>query len=66
LHTRQQTIAMWDTETRELIETTLTHEGDEVREFYSATPPPSLCRLQGQFPDTAFYRRGCQEDLVPP
>ena len=36
LHTRQQTIAMFDTETGELVEKTLEHEGEEVREFYSA------------------------------
>jgi hypothetical protein len=46
LHTRQQTIAMWDTETRELIETTLTHEGDEVREFYSALPGQVLVGME--------------------
>jgi hypothetical protein len=36
LHTRQQTIAMLDTETGELVEKTLEHAGDEVRKFYSA------------------------------
>ena len=36
LHTRQQRIAMLDTETGELVEKTLQHEGEEVREFYSA------------------------------
>jgi len=40
LHTRQQTIAMFDTETKEVIETTLTHQGDVVRQFYSALPRP--------------------------
>jgi transposase len=46
LHTRQQTIAMWDTETRELIETTLAHDGDEVREFYSALPGQVLVGIE--------------------
>jgi hypothetical protein len=35
LHTRQQTIAMLDVETGEIVEKTLPHEGDSVREFYS-------------------------------
>jgi len=46
LHTRQQTIAMFDTETKEVIETTLSHEGDAVREFYRALPPPVLVGLE--------------------
>jgi len=36
LHTRQQTIAMLDPETGALVEKTLEHEGETVREFYSA------------------------------
>ncbi|HEV2728601.1 MAG TPA: IS110 family transposase [Terriglobales bacterium] len=40
LHLRQQRIAMFDTETKALVEKTLKHEGDEVREFYSALPHP--------------------------
>jgi hypothetical protein len=35
LHARQQTIAMMDTETGEFSEKTLSHEGNEVREFYA-------------------------------
>ena len=46
LHTRQQTVAMWDTETRELIERTLTHDGDEVRKFYSALPGQVLVGIE--------------------
>jgi hypothetical protein len=34
LHTRQQTVAMLNVETGEIIEKTLPHEGDSVREFY--------------------------------
>jgi hypothetical protein len=33
LHTRQQTIAMLDTETGEVTEKTLQHEGEIVRKF---------------------------------
>jgi transposase len=40
LHTRQETIAMVDTETGEVVEKTLQHEGEKVREFYSALPRP--------------------------
>src|ERR1700732_1562089 len=40
LHTRQQTIAMLDTTTGEVVKMTLTHEGNNVREFYSMLPRP--------------------------
>jgi transposase len=40
LHTRQQTIAMLDTETGEVTEKTLQHEGEIVRKFYEALPGP--------------------------
>ncbi len=46
LHARQQTIAMLDTETGELEEKTLEHEGDTVREFYSALPGPILVGIE--------------------
>src|ERR1700677_2946620 len=40
LHARQQTLAMLDTATREIVNQTLAHEGDSVREFYSTLPGP--------------------------
>jgi hypothetical protein len=40
LHARQQTLAMVDTTTGEVVEMTLTHEGNNVREFYSHLPRP--------------------------
>jgi transposase len=40
LHTRQQTIAMLNTDTGEVIEKTLKHGGDDVRKFYSTLPCP--------------------------
>jgi transposase len=40
LHARQQTLAMLDTETGEIVNLTLRHEGDHVREFYSKFPRP--------------------------
>ena len=36
LHAKQQSIAMLDTETGELIEKVIRHEGNAVREFYAA------------------------------
>ena len=46
LHTRQQTIAMLDDQTGELVEKELSHEDDRVREFYSALPKPVLVGLE--------------------
>jgi hypothetical protein len=44
LHAKQQPIAMVDTETGEFTEKTLSHEGNEVREFYAAaSKPPEPC-----------------------
>jgi transposase len=40
LHARQQTLAMLDTGTGEVVNRTLTHEGNNVREFYSTLPAP--------------------------
>ncbi len=40
LHTRQQTIAMLNTETGEVVERILRHEADKVREFYASLPGP--------------------------
>jgi Transposase len=46
LHARQQTIAMLDTDTGELVEKVLGHEGEEVREFYAALPKPVLVGIE--------------------
>jgi len=40
LHARQQTLVMLDTTTGEVVEVTLKHEGDNVREFYSSRARP--------------------------
>jgi transposase len=40
LHTRDQSIAMVDTETGETRELRLRHEGDEVEQFYRSLTPP--------------------------
>jgi hypothetical protein len=41
LHASQQSIAMLDGDTGEIVEKTLTHEGGVVREFYASIPPPA-------------------------
>ena len=46
LHARQQTLAMLDTETGEVVNLTLMHEGNEVREFYSRLPRPVLVGIE--------------------
>ena len=46
LHTRQQTIAMLDDQTGELVEKQLPHEGEQVPEFYAGLPKPVLVGLE--------------------
>src|SRR5437879_2211091 len=46
LHTGQQTIAMLDTETGELVEQTLKNDGDEVRTCYSDLPGQVLVGIE--------------------
>jgi len=46
LHKRQQTIAMLDDQTGELVEKQLSHEGEQVREFYAGLPKPVLVGLE--------------------
>lgn len=46
LHTRQQTIAMLDDQTGELVERELSHEGQQVRDFYAALPKPVLVGVE--------------------
>ena len=40
MHACQQTLAMLDTTTGEIVNLTLMREGNEVREFYSQLPRP--------------------------
>jgi len=42
---------MLDSDTGELEEKTLEHEGDTVREFYSALPGPILVGIEAGMPD---------------
>jgi len=46
LHARQQTLAMLDTLTGEVVNRTLMHEGNEVREFYSQLPRPAVVGIE--------------------
>jgi hypothetical protein len=46
LHTRQQTLAMLDTTTGEVVNLRLMHEGNKVREFYSSLPRPVLVGIE--------------------
>ena len=46
LHARQQTLAMLDTETGEVVNRTLMHQGNQVREFYSRLPRPVLVGIE--------------------
>ncbi len=66
LHAAQQTIAMLDRETGEVVEKTLKHEGETVREFYAALPAPVVVghrshRLDGMVSAAA----GRTRDHVP-
>ena len=46
LHAREQTIAMLDTDMGEQQEKTLEHQGETVREFYSALSGPILVGVE--------------------
>lgn len=46
LHARQQSIALLDTETGELLERRLEHEADQVREFYASLTGPVVVGIE--------------------
>ena len=46
LHARQQTLAMLDTATGEVVNQTLMHEGNQVREFHCGLPRPALVGIE--------------------
>jgi transposase len=46
LHAAQQTIAILDRETGEIVERTLKHEGTAVRDFYAGLPPPIVVGIE--------------------
>src|SRR5882757_3366774 len=46
LHASQQSIAMLDRDTGAVIEKTLKHAGEAVREFYASIPPPVVVGIE--------------------
>jgi transposase len=46
LHAAQQTIAMLDGDTGEVVERTLAHDGETVREFYASIPRPAVVGIE--------------------
>jgi transposase len=46
LHASQQSIAMLDRDTGVVVEKTLKHEGEAVREFYASIPPPVVVGIE--------------------
>src|SRR5215471_6872956 len=56
LHARQQTLAMLDTTTGEVVNLALLHEGNRVREFYSKLPPPVLVGIEATGPMQWFLK----------
>jgi len=56
LHARQQTLAMLETTTGEVVNRTLLHEGNHVREFYSTLPRPVLVGIEATGSTQWFLR----------
>jgi hypothetical protein len=46
LHAIQQTIAILDCESGDVVERTLKHDGDTIREFYAALPAPVVVGIE--------------------
>jgi hypothetical protein len=46
LHASQQSVAMLDRDTGVVVEKTLKHEGQAVREFYTSIPPPVVVGIE--------------------
>ena len=46
LHASQQTIAMLDRESGEVVERTLKHDGNTIREFYAGLPRPVVVGIE--------------------
>jgi hypothetical protein len=56
LHARQQSVAMLDTATGEVVNRTLMHEGNEVREFSGQLPRPVLVGIEAIGPMQWFLQ----------
>jgi transposase len=55
-HAAQQTIAMLDRETGEIVERKLTHDGTTVRDFYAGLPPPVVVGMEATGSRGGFLR----------
>ena len=64
LHVAQQTIAMLDGDTGEVVERTLTHDGDAVREFYASIPGPALVGIEATG-SMGWFLRMLEELAIP-
>jgi transposase len=62
LHASQQSIAMLDRDTGVVVEKTLKHEGEAVREFYASIPPPVVVGIEATGSMGWFLR--VMEDLA--
>ena len=56
LHAAKQTIAMLDRDTGEVVEQTLNHDGEAVREFYAAIPKPAVVGIEATGSMSWFVR----------
>jgi len=61
LHARQQSLAMLETTTGEVVNLTLMHEGNEVREFYSELPRPVLVGVAAAAKSPRFHPNPLRE-----
>ena len=64
LHAAQQTIAMLDAETGEVVEQTLTHDGNTVREFYASIPGPAVVGIEATG-SMGWFLRLLEELAIP-
>ena len=56
LHTRMQQVAVLNTDTGEVSERQLGHDGKEVEEFYAALPRPATSGLRARATPSGFIR----------
>jgi transposase len=64
LHAAQQTIAMLDGDTGEVVERTLTHEGEAVRAFYASIPRPAVVGIEATG-SMGWFLRLLEELAIP-
>ena len=64
LHASQQTIAMLDCESGEVVERTLKHEGDTVRTFYASLPRPVIVGIEATGSMGWFLRLMAELDIT--